>query len=622
MDIYLDGRRIRLDPQKSVGKGGEADVYDIGGDTVVKIFKQPNHPDFSLTPMDQQMAKMRIEEHQKKLPAFPKGLPPRVITPTKLVTNQSGKKILGYAMPHLKNAEVLLRYGDKKFREAGVPDETVMAIMRDLHNTVTKIHPIGAVISDFNDLNVLVIGEKAYIIDADSFGYDKFLSKMFTARFVDPLVCDQNASRLMLIRPHTPDTDWYAFTVMLMKLLLFAGPYDGVYRPKDKTKRVKHDARPLKRITIFDPEIRYPKPARPLTVLPDEMLHHFHLVFEKDQRGEFPLTLLENTRWTTCTVCGTNHARATCPECANIAPGAIKETISVRGQVRATQFFTTKGKILASAMQDGKLLYLYYEEEKFKREDKSTIEIGGLDPQLRIKISRDETLLGKHGKMIVCRTGQKPEVTTVDSYRSLPLFDVNERHRYWAQGGTLWKNGQYGDEQIGNVLTNQTLFWVGPKFGFGFYQAGDLNISFVFSASAKGINDNVQVPPVKGQLIDSTCMFSSSHCWFFTSFQDGGKIINRCCLIRQNGEVEATIEAEAGDDSWLGTIRGKCATGNMLLVATDDGIVQVKAEHGKIFVAKEFPDTESFVSQDSQLLPGNDGIYVVSLHTITKLEIR
>ncbi len=59
---------------------------------------------------------------------------------------------------------------------------------------------------------------------------------------------------------------------MLMQSLLFVGPYGGVYRPTDKKKTVLHDARPLKRITVFDPEVRYPKPARPYNMLPDDLL--------------------------------------------------------------------------------------------------------------------------------------------------------------------------------------------------------------------------------------------------------------------------------------------------------------------------------------------------------------
>ena len=46
-------------------------------------------------------------------------------------------------------------------------------------------------------------------------------------------------------------------------------------------RRITHDARPLHRITIFHPEVKYPKHAVPYGVLPDDILQYFHLVFEK-----------------------------------------------------------------------------------------------------------------------------------------------------------------------------------------------------------------------------------------------------------------------------------------------------------------------------------------------------
>src|SRR5687768_7288980 len=110
MDIVLNGRRLRIDPAKSIGKGGEADVYQISPDQAVKIFKPPNHPDFTASPHDQQAARERIDEHQKKLMQFPKNLPARVIVPEALAMNTTGNKIVGYSMTLVSPAEVLLRY--------------------------------------------------------------------------------------------------------------------------------------------------------------------------------------------------------------------------------------------------------------------------------------------------------------------------------------------------------------------------------------------------------------------------------------------------------------------------------------------------------------------------------
>ncbi|MBF2078053.1 MAG: hypothetical protein IGR76_05910 [Synechococcales cyanobacterium T60_A2020_003] len=224
-------------------------------------------------------------------------------------------------MPLLERADALLRYGERSFRQAGISNQTVVQIFQDLHDTVSKLHLQQVVIGDFNDLNVLVKGSEAYLIDADSFQFASFHCTVFTARFVDPLLCDPTANQPIRLQSPTLYSDWYAFTVMLMQSLLFVDPYGGVYKPKDPTQKVPHGVRSLHRITVFHPEVHYPKPATPYTVLPDDLLHYFQKVFIHDRREIFPRSLLDNLRWTQCLVCGKEHARNHCPNCQQASPG-------------------------------------------------------------------------------------------------------------------------------------------------------------------------------------------------------------------------------------------------------------------------------------------------------------
>lgn len=46
MKVLLGGKSIQTKPSASIGKGGEADVFNIGGGRALKIFKPPTHPDF------------------------------------------------------------------------------------------------------------------------------------------------------------------------------------------------------------------------------------------------------------------------------------------------------------------------------------------------------------------------------------------------------------------------------------------------------------------------------------------------------------------------------------------------------------------------------------------------
>lgn len=620
MDVYLGGKRLYLDPSMSIGKGGEADVFDIGKGKVAKIFKQADHPDLVGLVQEQQAAMARIADHQKKLRAFPKKLPSRVVAPIDLLTDKSGKQILGFTMPFLKGTEVLLKYSDRSYRQ-GITNNSVTKIFKDMHETIRQIHQAGVVIGDFNDLNILVSQNlEAYFIDADSFQFESFLCKVFTAKFVDPLHCDPKQTSLNLIKPHTPNTDWYAFNIMLMQCLLFVGPYGGVYKPKDLKKKVPHDARPLHRITVFHPEVKYPKPAISYKILPDELLDYFYQVFLKDRRGEFPNTLL-NMEWVTCS-CGLEFAKKACPVCNVPVPGAIKQTTVVRGNVTSTQIFKTSGHIVYAAIQNGELRWIYHENKTFKRETGSTIISGELDPLMRFGVQNNKTLIALTNQLLTLEPGRPSEKLHIDTYRNVPVFQANENHLFWLDSGKLQRTGKYAPDLIGNVLSGQTLFWVGPAFGFGFYRAGKLSVAFVFDAIHGGLNDTVKMPPIRGQLIDCYAYFTKEKVWFLVSFQEAGNTKNRCCVIKADGSVEATEECSSQDGSWLGNIRGKAAAGNWLFSPTDEGICRLEISQGKIVKGKEFPDTEPFVNENSQLFPSSKGIYVVGEKDIKLIQIK
>jgi len=570
MEVYIGGKRYRPTDDQSRGKGGEADVYEIEPGVALKIWKPPSHPDFDGSDHDQKAAAERIALHQIKMRAFPKNLPPHIVTPMELATDRAGKLIHGYTMPFKKGAEVLFSYAEPG-RSPAITEEMVR----------------------------------------------------HTDRFVDPLNCDPKHSGLMLYKQHTKDSDWFAYAVMLLQCLIRVAPYGGVYRPKNKKNEVAVEERPKKGITIFHNDVIYPKPARPFHYarLPDDLLHHFASVFTHKLRGPFPQNLIEGLQWTKCVVCGLEHARVLCPQCSHTAPAAIKQVIQVRGKVTATRIFRSSGEILFAAVQNRELLWLYHENNQFLREDKTVVFQSPLDHQVRYRLRGKQTLFGKGNQLVTLDpSARQPARTQVDCYQILPIFDANAKHSYWSFGGRLYRDDKWGEQIIGNVLAGQTLFWTGPEFGFGFYRAGQMSVAFVFDAEQLGINDQIKLPRLRGQLIDSTCFFGKDRCWFMVAMQDGGRIIHQCMLIKRDGKVEAFSQAEKDDGSWLGTLRGKCAINDFLLAATDDGIVQVEAASGRLQKTKEQPDTEPFVDASCHLFFGKDGLYVVDRHDITVLK--
>lgn len=621
MNVHVAGQKVRIDPARSIGKGGEADVYDIGGGRALKLFKPPDHPDLGGDPQAQQAARDRLAEHQTKLSAFPSALPDRVITPLALATEGPRGRIVGYVMRQLEDAEVLLRLGDRSYRQA-IRNADVFAIFRDLHRTVSALHQRGVVIGDFNDLNVLVHGDQAYLIDADSMQFGSFLCRVFTERFVDPLLCDPALTHLALVRPHTSASDWYAFSAMLMRSLLYVEPYGGVYRPASSSApRVLPGARPLHRITVFHPDVKYPKPAERWDVLPDDLLQYLHAVFVKDCRDELPLAILEDARWTSCASCGHEHARALCPYCAGAPAAAVREVTRVRGEVASRRIFATTGTILEAAFQDGRLAWLYQDGEALKREDDRTVLQGRARPGFRFRFLPRRTIVGA-GPRVVAIQGDTPGAPqTVEAVNGEAAFDTNERHLYWIEQGRLMRDGALGPERVGEVLSGQTSIWMGPTFGFGFYRAGQLQRAFVFDAERGGINDGVALPRMPGRLTETRCLFGADRCFVLTACEENGRTVHRCAMVTRDGNVAAFAVAAAGDGSWLDHIGAGCVAGEALLIPTDDGIVRVEAAGSALVKVREYPDTEAFVDARSRLIAGSDGLYVVDAHEIRRLTI-
>ena len=315
--VWIDGARIALQPAALLGQGGEAEVYDLGDGRVVKWWKPADHPDFDGMPAAQDAARERIAMGASKLRALP-ALPAGVVGPSGLaLAGKKSTQVVGYVMPKVSGVP-LHSYGEPKWRRDNAVDGAdVVAALLSLHDAIAGLHRAGIVVGDCNDLNVLVDGRRVYLIDVDSYQFGAFACSMFSERFVDPRLCDAQA--LVPVRPHDPASDWFAFAVMAFRTLLGVGPWGGVHQPKDPATKCPPTLRALRRVSVLAKDIVYPRAARPVGVLPDELVDVFRGVFERDQRGVFPRVELERLRLRRCSSCGEEHGRVRCPTCTTVA---------------------------------------------------------------------------------------------------------------------------------------------------------------------------------------------------------------------------------------------------------------------------------------------------------------
>ncbi|MFT3694293.1 MAG: hypothetical protein QM831_14195 [Kofleriaceae bacterium] len=300
MNVFVHGSKITLAPANLVGQGGEAEVYDIGNGHVLKWWKPPTHVDFDGLPDAQAAAAQRIREAPAKLRALPANLPASVVAPIALATDKKGA-VVGYTMPKVSGTP-LHSYGEIKWRrDHHIPGTDVVKLLLSLHDALAALHRANVVVGDCNDLNVLVDGQSVHLIDVDSYQFGGFACSMFSERFADP--CCNGAVA------HSTDTDWFAFAVMTLRTLLGVGPWQGVHASVPNAQRA------LQRISVLGDAITYPRAARPIAILPDELIGAFRTIFERDVRGVFPRQQLERLRLVACGTCGEEHARVRCPNC-------------------------------------------------------------------------------------------------------------------------------------------------------------------------------------------------------------------------------------------------------------------------------------------------------------------
>ncbi len=617
MDAWVAGKRVKLDPARSLGKGGEAEVFEVAG-RALKIFKGHDHDDYANQPAEQAAARVRLAEHQHKLRAFPRGLPGQVIAPEELATDKSGATVIGYCMRLVSGALPLSRFSEPSFRRAGSTQAEAAAVLLGLHRALAALHGAQVVIGDFNDLNVLVKDGSALFIDADSFQFGPYPSRVFTERFVDPLLCDPRAAAPALVLPHTRDSDWYAFAALVLQSLLCVGPHGGVHRPKDRSQLVPQPARPLRRVTIFHPEVLYPKPATPLATLPDELLHELEEIFLRDARGPFPRRLLESLEFRACPRCGCESARTACPLCSPHA-ASRSVTTELRGEVRRTVLHRARGTIVSAAEAGGELRWLVHEGGRYLREDGALVLEGALDPALRFQLCGPETTLVARGEeLAVLRPGRAPERLAADA------FAAGGRRFCWSSGGRLLRDGDFGPELIGEVLQGRTQLWAGAELGLGLYSAGSLLRAFLFGLHHGGLNDSLPLPRLKGQLIGASAVLSAARAFLRLTTHESGRRVHRALAFGRDGAALGSAEASEGEPDWpwLDALPFGCAPGEALFVPTDEGLCRVEARSGRLLQVRTFPDTEPFLDARCQLLPARGGLHVISNKEIALLQLQ
>lgn len=217
-EFFAEGRKLALG--KSLGKGGEGQVFDLGDGQAAKIYAKP---DAARESKLKAMIAANLAD-STTLIAFPR----------RLVVDERGK-FVGFVMAKVKDHTSLHELYAPGSRKVHFPRADYRFTIRAAANVaraVAKVHELGAVIGDINHSGILV-SDKALsaLIDADSFQFGpNHLCRVGVAEYTPP---ELQGKRLDGIT-RTADHDAFGLAVVIFQLLFMGRhPYVGKYSGGD-----------------------------------------------------------------------------------------------------------------------------------------------------------------------------------------------------------------------------------------------------------------------------------------------------------------------------------------------------------------------------------------------------
>ena len=204
---------VELGPE--VGRGGEAVVYRVVGDTrfVAKVYEKAASGG----------------EREERLSALVQLNKPAGVAawPVDLLYSSTG--CVGFLMPLIRGCKPVISVYAPRQRPVGFTWEYQLAVAENLCRVVGMLHRTGFVVGDLNEMNALVGADAGVVlIDADSMQFSSG-SSTWNCGVVRPGYCAPEliGSDLRLVR-RDPASDSFALAVLLFQLLaLGKHPFDG-----------------------------------------------------------------------------------------------------------------------------------------------------------------------------------------------------------------------------------------------------------------------------------------------------------------------------------------------------------------------------------------------------------
>ena len=270
--IGSNGATLTLTDKHYKASGGEASIY-VHGDKAYKLYHEPDK-------------KMLPQRKMQELAAIKNG---QVIVPREVIYDAKTAKPLGYTTEFVSDAEPLIKLFTRTFKDDNnVTFQMVNELVKQMQLVVTDVHKAQCLISDLNEMNVLVkttTFTEPFFIDTDS-----YCTPSFKATAIMDSIRDRRVSKIDSkgVLHYAPDemSDWFSWAVLTFWLYTNIHPFRGAhdkYKPKDKKKQMDDG------ISVFHPGVRVPPSVNDFKVIPKRHLEWYKQIFLKNDRSVPPL---------------------------------------------------------------------------------------------------------------------------------------------------------------------------------------------------------------------------------------------------------------------------------------------------------------------------------------------
>lgn len=519
--ININGKRIKLDASQLIQAGGEGMVFDLG-DTAVKLYHHPT------------------DHHRAKLNhLFNQQWPDGVLGPKTAVTNTQNQ-LIGFQMSKLlPGSQPFKRLSNPVFRKKNnMQTQTILALLTQIHQTVTTLHHSQIIIGDLNDTNLFFtptnttpnypitqlpnIPISPSFLDVDSYQIAHFPCPVAMQSFLDPAlygIADFSQKPVF-----SEATDWYAFAVLLTKCLLQVHPYGGTNHHY-KSMRSRAEAK----MSVWHTAVTYPQRALPPETLTDDMLHELHLIFAKGHRRPFPPRLLTDytNNHITCPQCQLVYAqqRSTCPACSHQIPVQHKPVADTLRTLLQVDGFIEH----VALRQDGRFWVIIRNGSQYQL---ILAGIGGKVSDMPLFTGTPGYRFGLFGNYLVVNPPQRPQLLILDVsgtqpkqvtmietalFRETAVFATTPQHLYriagtWIMQGSV-QDGHFVEDAVATAHRKQTNYWASPYHDTiaGYHRIFAENRFFLHNEM--GYEIDLTMPPLKtGEYIAETAVsFSPVH---------------------------------------------------------------------------------------------------------------